>query len=1036
MRCTKLFRFLTAGLTASALWVAPGAAEPPAPPPFYAISNVTVVTGPGRAIVGGTVLIADGLIEAVGTGVDVPADAWTIDGEGLMLYPGLIDGLTGLGLKSEDDDDDGGGGSPFARGGPEIRGPEDRPKTTPWLSAADQLEDDGRFEKWRDAGFTAAVTAPADGLFTGQATLVHTGDSEPRQRVLATPVAQRLGLRGGGFRSYPGSLMGVIAYIGQVLSDAEHYATVKALYRRSPAGRERPSYDRTLDPIEEAVSGGLPFLIPAVTGPDIDRALRLASTYGLEPVVFGAHAGYARVERLKSGGAAALINLDWPEAEKDRDPDAETPFRTLYHRRLAPTTPQVLAEAGVPYAFYSGDLGSPSQIFDKLRVAIDAGLSSEAALAGLTTGPAEIFGVADRLGTIEVGKIANLVLVTAEPWAEDAEVRAVFVDGRKYEERQSDEPTEEPASDVSGTWEMTLTTPRGPQPMTADLEMAEDGKVSGEITSERGTSDVEEGRMSGDLLRFKITREMGGRSMQASYSLTVEGESLAGTLSAGPMTMDVSGERTKKPDEAGADEGDDEEADEVTIAELEEVMATYQGPVESLDRFAISNVTIYTLTGETIDNGTVVVEDGKIAVVGRAVRLPQGVPVVNGAGGSLIPGIIDAHAHVAVEGSVNEGSLVVTSMVSIGDVVDPDDIAIYRALAGGVTSANLLHGSANPIGGRNQVIKMRWGADAEGMKFEGAPAGIKFALGENPKRSNFRGFGIPQRYPQTRMGVMDVIRQAFTEAVEYRQAWAEYETAMGGAAKGGRSQPTPPRRDFKLEALVEILAGERLVHSHCYRADEILQLLRLAEEFGFKIATLQHVLEGYKVADEIAAHGAGASTFSDWWGYKVEAYDAIPHNAALMSERGVVVSINSDSGEEMRHLNQEAAKAVKWGGMDKIEALKLVTLNPAIQLGIDDRVGSIEVGKDADLVLYDGDPLAVGSVVQKTWVDGTLYFDRQADRARQAVVEEIKTRLGPPEEDEESDEETDEEAEASTAPPDPGSGWSDLVEYSCREEWR
>jgi len=403
--------------------------------------------------------------------------------------------------------------------------------------------------------------------------------------------------------------------------------------------------------------------------------------------------------------------------------------------------------------------------------------------------------------------------------------------------------------------------------------------------------------------------------------------------------------------------------------------------------------------------------------VGRDVSIPTGAEVIDAGGGAVIPGIIDAHSHIAIEGGVNEGSLAVTSMVRIKDVLNPDDVNIYQALAGGVTAANLLHGSANPIGGQNAVIKLRWGSDADGLIFAGAPEGIKFALGENPKRSNFRGFGIPQRYPQTRMGVMDVIRQAFTDAQEYQKEWVAYEESGG---------TYPPRRDLKLEALVEIMEGDRLVHSHSYRADEILQLMRTAEDFGWQVATFQHVLEGYKVADEIAEHGAGASTFSDWWGYKVEAYDAIPYAAALMADRGVLVSINSDSGEEMRHLNQEAAKAIKWGGTDPVAALAMVTLNPAKQLRIDDRVGSIEVGKDADLVLYDGDPLSVLSVVQKTFVDGDLYFDREADRERQAMIDEIKERLEGKAEDD-----GDEPEEGGTPPPEVR--WAEEHTYSCRE---
>jgi imidazolonepropionase-like amidohydrolase len=279
------------------------------------------------------------------------------------------------------------------------------------------------------------------------------------------------------------------------------------------------------------------------------------------------------------------------------------------------------------------------------------------------------------------------------------------------------------------------------------------------------------------------------------------------------------------------------------------------------------------------------------------------------------------------------------------------------------------------------------------------------------------------------MGVMDVIREAFTEAQDYQKAWDEYEAGPRNGIK-----PTLPRRDLELEALVEILQGERLVHSHCYRADEILQLLRLAEEFGFRVATLQHVLEGYKVADEIAAHGAGASTFSDWWGYKVEAYEAIPHNTALMTERGVLVSINSDSGEEMRHLNQEAAKAVKWGGMTEVEALKTVTLNPAKQLGIADRVGSIEVGKDADLVLYNGHPLAVSSVVQKTFVDGDLYFDIEQDKTRQTTVVALKERMASKEKggDKKDAKVGSGGAGTETSAPSPEVRWADEP-YSCRE---
>jgi imidazolonepropionase-like amidohydrolase len=424
----------------------------------------------------------------------------------------------------------------------------------------------------------------------------------------------------------------------------------------------------------------------------------------------------------------------------------------------------------------------------------------------------------------------------------------------------------------------------------------------------------------------------------------------------------------------------------------------------------IQNANIMTVTKGTL-KGSILVRDGKIAEVGEKVLVPPGAQLIDAGGQYLIPGIIDCHSHIATD-AVNEASISVSSMVGIEDVINPDDVDIYRALAGGVTTANILHGSANAIGGKNAVIKMRWGKNGKELLFEGAKPGIKFALGENPKRLGNAGGGFPGqqpanlRYPATRMGVEDVIRDAFTRAKSYQAEWKLYAER----SKRGERVP-PPRRDLQLEPLVEILEGKRLVHAHCYRADEILMLLRLAEEIGFKVATLQHVLEGYKVAKEIAAHGAGGSTFSDWWAYKVEAYDAIPYNAAIMHKKGVLVSLNSDSAELMRRLNTEAAKVMKYGGLSEDEALAMITINPAKQLQIDSRVGSLEPGKDADLVLYDKHPLSTYAKVQKVFIDGTVYFDRDKDVSernrrdleKQRILdkekkerEEQMKKLGPP----------------------------------------
>jgi imidazolonepropionase-like amidohydrolase len=409
----------------------------------------------------------------------------------------------------------------------------------------------------------------------------------------------------------------------------------------------------------------------------------------------------------------------------------------------------------------------------------------------------------------------------------------------------------------------------------------------------------------------------------------------------------------------------------------------------------LQNATIHTVTKGTF-KGSVVIQNGLISEVGERVLAPAGAKVIDVSGKHVIPGIIDCHTHIALD-AVNEGSVAVSSMVAMRDVVNPESIAIYRDLAGGTTTANVLHGSANAIGGLNVVIKMRWGQDADGLVMKEAKPGIKFALGENPKRQGqggqnpFGGSNVAPRYPGTRMGVEDVIREAFTEAKQYQADWKDYD-----ARKARGESVLPPRKYLKLEPLVEILEGKRLVHAHCYRADEILMLLRIADEFGFKIATLQHVLEGYKVANEIKAHGAGASTFSDWWGYKIEAYDAIPYNAAVLTKKGVLTSLNSDDvggGDLSTRLNTEAGKTIKYGGLTEDEALALITINPAKQLQIDRYVGSIEAGKQADLVVYDKDPLSIYSKVERVFIDGVQYFDREADVAARARKDAEKKGL-------------------------------------------
>lgn len=868
-------------LTASA--VAQEQPTHPTFPPHFAITNARVVPVSGRVIERGTIVVRDGVIRAVGANVQPPADAWVIDGSGLTVYPGLIDAFSTLGHQATGGQ--GGGARPAAPGGAwqfaaqqtaspsgHSWGAADRPGTFTWLSAADDLDPaDSRITRWREAGFTSALTTRPQGLLTGQAAVINLAGERGRELVVKPIDAQRvnLGARGAGYTGYPGSLLGVFAYIKQLHFDARHYDQVWSAYERDPRGRARPEYDPALEPLRSP----RPLLFPANDRVEIERALKTGKEIGAPLIIYGAQRGYEAVDLLRGAGVPVLVDLNWPRPPRESTPGTEPTLAMLRSWEYSPTTPAVLQRENVPFAFHLGGLSDPAEARANVKKAIDAGLDPDVALRALTLSAAEILGVADRLGSIETGKIANLVITDGDIFDSATRIRRVIVDGRPFEVSV---PTQRVASGRGG---------------------------------------------QGD----------GANASESSSPV--------------PMAID-------------------------------------RGPYRSDAVTLIRNATIMTAVGPNIEGGDVLIRNGKIAAVGKDLDAPRGATIVDATGMYLIPGIVDAHSHTAAS-AINEGSVAVSAMTGMKDVINPGDVNIYRALAGGVTTINLLHGSANPIGGRNAVLKLRWGADAEGLIMEGAPEGIKFALGENTKRTR-----TPARYPNSRMGVQDVVRQAFLDAREYMREWEAYEQA-----RRRDRNAIPPRRDLELETIAEILRGERLVHAHSYRADEILQLIRVAEEFGVKLATLQHVLEGYKVADEIAAHGAGASTFSDWWAFKVESNDAIPHNAALMTERGVVVSINSDSDEEMRHLNQEAAKSIKWGGLSELEALKLITLNPAIQLGIEDRVGSIEVGKDADLVLYKGHPFSMDGVVQKTYVDGKLYFDIELDRQRRAEIQREKEAL-------------------------------------------
>jgi imidazolonepropionase-like amidohydrolase len=710
-----------------------------------------------------------------------------------------------------------------------------------------------------------------DGILTGQSALINTSDTNI---VVKSQVALHINpapMTGG----YPSTLMGAFAVLRQTFSDADWYRQVWQRFNSNPRGIERPEYNKTLESMAEVSRNNLPSIIHANWAYEIRRAVALADELRLKPIIAGGVEAASVASLLKSKDIPVLVSVH-STLEKPRPSFSETGPANLddNQKKELLKNPARLAEAGVRFALQSGFAERPQLFLDNIRTAIENGLSTEQALRATTLSAAEILGIEGALGSLDAGKIANLVVSTGEPFARDASIRHVFVDGKRF-----DPPA--PAATTSNTQ-----TP-APAPAVAPAAASTPRPV------------VRPG----------------------SY---------------------------------------------VTPA-----------PREVL----IRNATVLTVTNGTIRNGSILIRDGKIAAVGTNVAASPAAPdapdamVIDGTGKFVMPGIIDAHSHLAIDGGINEGTSPITPHVRIADVIRDDDVAIYRALAGGTTIANVLHGSANVIGGTNAVIKLKWGRPADELLF-GAPLGIKFALGENPKRSNFNQPQDNRRYPATRMGVEDLLRQAFTQARLYAEEWDNYN-----AARARGENVISPRRDLKLETLADVLRGRILVHAHSYVEPEIVMLLNFADQFGFKIKTLQHVLEGYKVAKEIAAHGAGASTFVDFWGYKVEAWDAIPYNAAIMKKYGVNVSINSDDNSRIRRLYEEAARTLHYsnGELTEEDALKMITLNPAMQLGIADRAGSIQAGKDADLAIFNAHPFSSYARVEMTMIEGQIYFDRERD---------------------------------------------------------
>lgn len=889
----------------------------PKSPGVHALTGAKVFLNPTTALTNATVILRDGIIEAAGRNLQPPADARVWNASNSVIYAGFIDaylsitgtnapvstthidpidGLTsGIGFLGVDSQEK-------ARlqpgAGYEVT------SVTPQARVAAGYTPAGKtLEGLRELGFTAGNVVPGKGILRGSSAFVNLSDAPPNEAILRADTHQHIAFESQ--EVYPKSLMGTIAVVRQTFADARHYVLDQADYRAKPTARKRPDLNPALDALAPVINRQTTVVFEPGSVLMGDRAALLAREIGLNFAVVASGHEWRRPDLMKAVTAPFIVPLNLPSAPKlpDEDDWLDVSLDQLRQWDWAAENAALLRAQGLEVALTTHALADRKVFRKNLRLALDRGLSESDALAALTTIPAKLCGVADRLGTIEKGKIANLTVVEGAGYFDaDAKVRQVWIDGAPFEILPA-------------------------KPLVAKAPPAKSAEPKADAKDTK----------KGDAKKAELAALQKQRVAQPPNASR-------GSL-ASPRTVIVLNATVWTCGPAGRLEGMDVRFNN---GKVESIAKHPSMSKETLARLHVSSDTI----------------------------------VINATGKHLTPGLIDAHSHTAILGGVNEGTLPSTAMVRIADVVNSETENLFQQLAGGLTMANLLHGSANPIGGQNSVIKLRFGAGPEGLKFTNAPAGIKFALGENVKQANW-GERNTTRFPQTRMGVPTFFENRFTAARHYQDAWAEYRR------KGG----VPPRTNLELEALGEILNGTRLIHCHSYRGDEILAFLRVCEQFGVRVATLQHVLEGYKVADEIARHGAGGSCFTDWWAYKFEVWDAIPYAGSLMRDRGVTMSFNSDSSELARRMYLEAAKAVKYGGTPETEALKFVTLNPAKQLGVDMWVGSLEPGKDADFAIWSHSPLAFNTVCEQTWIEGRKYFDRTAATERATTLAKERADL-------------------------------------------
>jgi imidazolonepropionase-like amidohydrolase len=928
-----------------------------------------------------TLIVEKGKVVEAGRGIPIPANAVVMDVKGLYIYPSFVDLDSDYGM-------------------PKVQQPEWRRTPQPesnrkgafgWNQAIRSdmkakllfTRDEELAKELRALGFGTVMTHQHDGIVRGTSVLICLGTQDQINLIDPDAAAHYSLSKGSSTQSYPSSIMGSIALLRQTYCDATWYKN----------GGDKVERNISLEAFNEIQS--LPQVIDAGDKWNVFRTDKIGDEFGVQYIIRGGGNEYQRLKDIKKTGASFIIPLNFPDAYDVSDPFLTRMVSTeeMMHWEQAPFNPYALKTEGVNFAFTLSGLADKSSFFKNIQKTSSSGLSHEDVLKALTYSPAQLIGKQEEIGALRKGMWANFILTSDKITKDGSKIYENWVQGERYVVENFNKP------DLSGTYSLNVGGISYPFEVTGSA-----GKNSAEILV-IGPA-VKDSVEVIDTTRIKVNMNVTERFVTMTFNPSDKNYSgqlrLTGTISEGESNWQGTGQkpggdwvnwtisRTKEKEKTDPAR-DGETKSNVEIPPVVYPFIAYgRKEYPKQETVLIKNATVWTSGPQgKIENGQVLISGGKIAAVGTEINLKgnESATVIDAKGKHISPGIIDEHSHIALA-SVNEGSQASSAEVQESSVVWPEDIDIYRQLSGGVTTSQLLHGSANPIGGQSAIIKLRWGANAEEMLVEDAVPFIKFALGENVTHANWSTPG-DDRFPLSRMGVEQLYYDHFIRAREYGEAWTAYNA--GSKKKGNKL--IMPRRDLEMETLWQILQKERFITCHSYIQSEINMLMHVADSMGFTLNTFTHILEGYKVADKMKAHGAGASSFSDWWAYKYEVKDAIPYNGALLWEQGVTVAFNSDDAEMARRLNQEAGKAVKYGGVPEEEALKFVTLNPAKLLHLDHRIGSIEVGKDADLVVWSDHPLSIYAKAEQTFVDGRRMFDMNEDAQMRKNIQSERDRL-------------------------------------------